>query len=40
MASKIIFSEYAKLEIEDAVTFYQLQLNGLGVVFKEEVKKL
>ncbi len=39
MASKIIISEYAKLEIEDAVTFYQLQLNDLGVVFREEVKK-
>ncbi len=39
MVLKIVFSEYAKLEVEDAVTFYQLQLKGLGGVFREEVKK-
>lgn len=36
--SGIVFSEYAKLELEDAATYYQLQLDGLGVTFKKEVK--
>jgi len=35
---KIVFSEYAKLELEDAVRFYELQYSGLGKKFKEEVR--
>lgn len=34
----IVFSEYAKLEMEDAATYYQLQLDGLGATFKKEIK--
>ena len=36
---KIIFSKYAKLEMEDAIHFYELEYEGLGQKFKEEVKK-
>lgn len=36
---KIIFSKYAKLELEDAVSFYELQQSELGKRFKNEVKK-
>ncbi len=36
---KIIFSEYAKLELEDATYFYELEFEGLGQRFKEEVEK-
>jgi len=36
--SEIVFSEYAKLELEDAAIYYQLQLDGLGVTFKKEVR--
>ncbi len=36
---KVIFSKYAKLELEDATYFYDLEFEGLGHRFKEEVKK-
>jgi len=36
---KVIFSKYAKLELEDAVYFHDLEFEGLGQRFKEEVKK-
>ena len=36
---KIIFSKYAKLELEGATHFYELEYKGLGQRFKEEVKK-
>ncbi len=36
---KIVFSKYAKLELEDAIHFYELEFPGLGKRFKEEVKK-
>ena len=36
---KVIFSTYAKLELEDATHFYELEFEGLGWRFKEEVKK-
>ncbi len=36
---KIIFSKYAKLELEDAVSFYELHQPELGKRFKNEVKK-
>jgi hypothetical protein len=36
---KVILSEYAKLELEDAIAYYQLEHSGLGISFKEEVKK-
>ncbi len=36
---KVIFSKYAKLELEDAKYFYELEFEGLGLRFKEEVKK-
>jgi len=36
---KVIFSKYAKLELEDAAHFYELEYEGLGRRFKEEVNK-
>ena len=36
---EVIFSKYAKLELEDATLFYELEFEGLGRRFKEEVKK-
>ena len=36
---EVIFSKYAKLELEDATLFYELEFEGLGQRFKEEVKK-
>ena len=36
---KVIFSRYAKLELEDAINFYELEFESLGRRFKEEIKK-
>jgi hypothetical protein len=36
---KIIFSSLAKLELEDAIAYYELELRGLGINFKEEIRK-
>lgn len=36
---QIIFSKYAKQEMEDAARFYELEYSGLGRTFKEEVRK-
>ena len=36
---KVIFSKYAKLELQDATHFYELKFEGLGQRFKNEVKK-
>lgn len=36
---KAIFSSYAKLELDDAVYFYELEYKGLGLRFKNEVKQ-
>jgi len=35
---RIIFSKYAKQEIEDAVSYYEREYSGLGKRFKEEVR--
>jgi len=36
---KVIFSTYARLELEDAVHFYELEYEGLGQQLKAEVRK-
>lgn len=36
---KVIFSEFAKRELEDAVLYYELEYRGLGSKFRKEVKK-
>ncbi len=36
---KVIFSKYAKLELEDATNFYELEFEGLGRKLKKDVKK-
>ncbi len=35
---QVIFSKYAKQELEDAVHYYELEYAGLGKRFREEVK--
>lgn len=35
----IVFSKYAKLELEDATHFYEHEFEGLGRGFKNEIKK-
>jgi plasmid stabilization system protein ParE len=37
--SKVIFSKYAKYEMEDAIRLYELAYPGLGKSFKDEIKK-
>ncbi len=37
---KIVFAKLAKLELEDAIAYYELeQYAGLGIRFKYEVKQ-
>ena len=35
----VIFDKLAKLELDDASQYYELQLPGLGIRFEEEVKR-
>ena len=35
---KVIFSKFAKLELDDAMAYYELEYEGLGRKFKEEVR--
>ena len=37
--TRIIFTRYAKQELEDAVRYYELEYSGLGKRFKEEVER-
>jgi plasmid stabilization system protein ParE len=36
---KVVFSKFAKSELEDAIAFYELEYPGLGLKFKEEIRK-
>lgn len=36
---KVIFSKYAKQELHDAVHYYELEYEGLGRRFREEVRR-
>jgi len=36
---RVIFTRFAKLELDDAICFYELEYSGLGKKFKTEVKK-
>jgi len=36
---KIIFSEFAKHELNDATQYYELEYQGLGKQFRTEVRK-
>lgn len=36
---KVIFTKLAKLELQDAAAFYELELPGLGKKLREEIKK-
>lgn len=36
---KVIFSTFARQELEEAVHYYELEYSGFGKKFKEEVKK-
>jgi len=34
---RVIFTRFAKLELDDAICFYELEYSGLGKKFKTEV---
>ena len=36
---KVIFSEFAKRELDDATYYYELEYQGLGQQFRAEVRK-
>ncbi|WP_320414604.1 type II toxin-antitoxin system RelE/ParE family toxin [Candidatus Methylomirabilis limnetica] len=36
---RVLFTRYAKQELEDAVHYYELEYSGLGKRFKEEVRR-
>ena len=36
---KVIFSKYAKQELDDATQYYEIEYQGLGKRFREEVRK-
>jgi hypothetical protein len=36
---KVIFSEFAKQELEDATIFYEMEYDALGLRFREEIWK-
>jgi len=36
---RVAFTTYARLELQDAIAFYELELPGLGRQFKEEIRK-
>jgi len=36
---KTIFDKFAQLELEDASEYYELEVPGLGPLFREEVKR-
>lgn len=36
---QVVFSDYSRSELEDAVRYYELQVAGLGKRFKSEVRK-
>lgn len=36
---KVIFSKFAKQELDDATYFYEIESQGLGKRFREEIRK-
>jgi hypothetical protein len=36
---KVLFDKLANLELDDASEYYEFEVPGLGVRFKEEVKR-
>ena len=36
---RVIFTRIARQELEDAIRYYELEYSGLGIRFKEEVRK-
>jgi len=36
---KVIFSSYAKSELDDATHYYEYELQGLGELFRSEIKQ-
>ncbi len=37
--TSVIFSELARRELDDAIEFYELKYSGLGLRFRDEIKK-
>ena len=38
--TSLFFSKYAMQELDDAASFYEIEFEGLGQSFKDEVKKV
>ncbi len=36
---RVVFLKYARLELDEAVIFYEIEQKGLGIKFKTEIKK-
>jgi len=36
---QVFFSSFARSELEDAINFYELASTGLGITFKQEIRK-
>jgi len=36
---RVIFSKFAKQEIDDATRYYEVEFRGLGKQFRDEIKK-
>ena len=36
---RVIFSKLAKQELDDATRYYEVELQGFGKLFREEVRK-
>ncbi len=36
---RVIFSRYARQELDDATRYYEMEYHGLGARFREEVRK-
>ena len=36
---RVVFTRYAKQELEDAICYYELEFPGLGKRFKDELRK-
>jgi len=36
---RVIFSEYAKRELEDAIRYYEIEYRDFGKLFREEIRR-
>ncbi len=36
---KVIFDKLAKKELDDSIEYYEIEIKGLGIRFREEIKR-